>query len=214
MRACSDASKERFTGDLIREVTRKGKRDTIAVADRDRLDWILKEKKLQVTGLTEKTASSIGGLAGLDFIMLGSMQYNEPDSLVVTVIRVRDGAILGVAEERAIILLDETAPVDAHSSKSLSFMVTKGGVLKVQARVLTGNPLHISLLSSGEFEKYKKHKRHKYHIEFESDKTLQYSRSLYLPEGEYFLVLTDTAFGVASEKRSVVRVRALVDSRQ
>lgn len=214
LQACGEESKERFTSALIDEVARRGKRSTISIIDRDRMDWILKEKKLQVTGLTEKTASSIGGIAGLDAILLGRMRYGKPETLVLTAIRVSDAKILGVAEPRTsgTLVLDEMTSVNGHSARSIPLMLKQGGVVCVQIEVLSGNPVHIALFTSAEFEKYKDHKMRKHHAAFESDKTARYRQSLYLAEGEYVLVLKDKSLGGSSETVSSIRVKAAIES--
>lgn len=203
----------KFTQSLLQEIKKSGQRDAIALVERDRLDLILKEKQLQATGLTEQTASSIGGLAGLDLILLATARGNADAVTSVKVIRVKDGAILGLVDQSSgqMKLIDAVTDVRAHSWNAMPFMLRENGIVTIAVNVERGNSINISLMASSEFEKFKKEKTHREHPEFEARKTKNYNRSAYLVEGEYILVLSDKAHGVTSSKTSDIRINAYLE---
>jgi len=60
-----------FTSQLIDAAKHISKQSKISIIERRMLNEILAEKKLQAIGITEKTISEIGGIEGLDTLILG-----------------------------------------------------------------------------------------------------------------------------------------------
>ena len=204
----------RLTANLIREIERTGNRKRLAIMERERLDVILREKELQVTGLTEQYAASIGGLAGLDVILLGECRgYREPALISVKAIRVKDGEVLGVAGRTGAkkLLANVLTDVRVHSWNAVPVNMADGGTVTVEINVQRGNPVNVDLMSSAEFDKFKREKKHKHNSSFEAKKTMHYHRSAYLSGGEYMLVISDKALGVKSHHSSDVRVTAYLE---
>jgi len=214
LQSFEDGLAEQLNASLIREIDKSGKRGILSIIERDRLDVIFKEKMLQVTGLTEVTAPAIGGLAGLDVILLGTVRGNHDNSTTtIKVIRVKDGEILGMAEHSKSRkkLIDNVTDVHAHSTNGLPLHLAEGGTVTFIVTVEQGNPINISLMTSADYDKFNRDKKHKQLADFEAKKTKRYRRSAYLVEGEYVLVLGDKALGVASHQKSDVRVTAYVE---
>lgn len=205
----------RFTSNLLREIDRSGNPKKISIIERGKLEVILKEKELQVTGLTDETASSIGGLAGLDVILLGSCRGDQGPALTaVKAIRVKDGKILGVAMQKntQIPLVDILTDVRSHSWNTVPLNIEEGGMVTVTLTVERGNAVNVDLMTSAEFDKFKREKKYKDNSSFEAKKTKSYRRSAYLAPGEYLLVISDKALGVASHHTSDIRVTAYLET--
>lgn len=61
---------------------------------------VIEEKKLQASGLSEKQIASIGGLAGVDVIIVGTIRITEDTaSRSAKVLNSKDGEILGIARQ-------------------------------------------------------------------------------------------------------------------
>lgn len=94
------STNEELMADLIRIRNEKGLKDKISFYERNRLNEILQEKKLEASGLTIQQASTIGSLAGVDFIILGSVNISDKEDIYVArVIRVKDAESVGSAKE-------------------------------------------------------------------------------------------------------------------
>lgn len=91
---------EELTSEVLKIIKEKGLKGKVSLIERERLQGIIEEKKLQTTGLTEKQATSIGGIAGLDVIVIGSIRITEDTaSYTAKVMNVKDGEILGIAKQ-------------------------------------------------------------------------------------------------------------------
>jgi hypothetical protein len=96
-KAIEEDVSEMIVQDILEEIRRTGNRDKISIIERSRLDEILNEKKLQVTGLTDRNATEIGGIAGLDAILLVNIKVSDSHATAsIKILRVRDGEILGI----------------------------------------------------------------------------------------------------------------------
>ena len=90
---------EEAEADLMKEIKKRGLFNKVSLIERKRINELLKEKILQTTGLTDQTAVSIGGIAGLDYIILGSLRVSDTEIRAFEkLIRVKDAKILDIAE--------------------------------------------------------------------------------------------------------------------
>ena len=163
MKAISIQMSEDFMSELLKSIKESGNRDKIAIIERSRLDQILQEKKLQVTGITENTATEIGGIAGLDVIILGSVNINGDNSNMMAVarakvVRVKDGEVLGIAkEEKQIkstptpaVLIDEVVNLSANSAKKVPLHIAKESMITLTVNVVHGNPVDVYVIPTSE----------------------------------------------------------------
>ncbi len=89
-------------GKIVAEwlITDLGKRNVYRLQERALLKKVLKEQKLEVSGLIdEKTAAEIGKLYGVDAIITGSvMKWGDTVSVTARIIDTRTGSIMKTAE--------------------------------------------------------------------------------------------------------------------
>lgn len=198
---------EEYTASLLQKIKDAGKHDVISIIERSRLDEILKEKKLQVTGLTEQTASEIGGIAGLDVIIIGSYRVIG-DNWVATakLVRVKDGEILAVAEQKPNNIIASVENLKARSWKSLPLNLTNEGNISVTIKVVRGNPVDVFIILSKEIDRFKRGQKIVQFSNFAATKTKYYKRSAYLDKGNYYLILRDRTLGVLSSQSSDIKV--------
>jgi hypothetical protein len=91
---------ESFEAAIFKEVKKRGLREKIFLVERKGLLDILNEQKLSTTGLTEKTAASIGGIAGIDIIIFGSFRMtNTENNAIAKLVRVKDARVLDIATQ-------------------------------------------------------------------------------------------------------------------
>lgn len=209
---------EEFIANIINKIKDSGKRDNIAIIDRGRLDDILREKKLPVTDTMERSATDIGGIAGLDVIITGRVTVSR-DSLTATakVVRVKDGEILSIARQdrqgkpttvvhTPITIIDAVEKINIGDWKALPLNLAASGTLDVTISVVHGNPIDVYVMPGPELDNFKNHKEFKDVIDFMVTKTRNYKRSADLSNGDYYLVLRDSSLGIFSTRSSDVKI--------
>jgi hypothetical protein len=212
---------EEFIAGIIHTIKDLGKRDKISIIDRSRLDDILREKKLPVTGVTERTVTEIGRIAGLD-LMITVRIHLAVNSLTATakVVRVKDGEILAIARQdkqekqekqasiahTTVTLLDTIEKLKIGSYKALPLSLTSGGTLKVIVDVVHGNPMDINVIRGSELKNFKDQNESKDEAEFTATKMKKYKRSANLNNGDYYLVIRDSSLGIFSVQNSEVKI--------
>ncbi len=91
---------EAYEAELFKEAKKRGLREKISLVERKGLLDILNEQKLSATGLTEKTAASIGGIAGIDIIIFGSLHItNTETNATAKLVRVKDARVLDIVTQ-------------------------------------------------------------------------------------------------------------------
>jgi hypothetical protein len=212
---------EEFIAGIIHKIKDSGKRDKISIIDRSRLDDILREKKLPVTGVTERTVTEIGRIAGLD-LMITVRIHLAVNSLTATakVVRVKDGEILAIARQdkqekqekqasiahTTVTLLDTIEKLKIGFYKALPLSLTSGGTLKVIVDVVHGNPMDINVIRGSELKNFKDQNEFKDEAEFTATKMKKYKRSANLNNGDYYLVIRDSSLGIFSVQNSEVKI--------
>lgn len=91
---------ERLVADVFKGLKDKGLKGKISFIEGERLRGLIEEKKLQASGLSEKQIATIGGLAGVDVIIVGTIRITEDTaSHSAKVLNIKDGEILGIARQ-------------------------------------------------------------------------------------------------------------------
>ncbi len=209
---------EEFIAGIIHKIKESGKRDKISIIDRSRLDDILRAKKLPVTGVTERTVTEIGRIAGLD-LMITVRIHLAGNSLTATakVVRVKDGEILAIARQEKqekqaplahtmVTLLDTIEKLKIGSYKALPLSLTSGGTLKVTVDVVRGNPMDINVIPDSELKNFKDQKEFINVADFTATTMKRYKRSANLNNGDYYLVIRDSSLGIFSVQNSEVKI--------
>jgi len=208
---------EEFIANIISKIKDAGKRDKISIIDRSKLDEILREKKFPTTDITEHNATEIGGAAGLDVIVIGSLRVADKSFIATAkVVRVKDGEILSIAKENRqekpaapappVTILDTVEKIKLASYKALPLNLTSGGILNVTVNVVHGNPLDIYVLSSSELDNFKNGKTFKNIADFPAAEMKNYKRSAHLGPGDYYLVLRDKSVGIFSARSTEIQI--------
>lgn len=228
LRLIGSQAADDLAAQLLAAIKHFEKRDHISLIERSRLDEILREKKLQTTGLTDRTATEIGGIAGLDVIVVGSFRQfdNGVTVQMAKVVRVKNGEILGMAKEefsrapqlsKPVALIDEVVNLNAHSAKKMPFNLAKPSSLTFLIDVTRGNPVYIDVIPAEELENYKKSlsdiaapASFRHFPELQAMKVKHYKRTVSLPTGSFFLIVRDNTMGILSLPSSDVKVSAVV----
>jgi curli biogenesis system outer membrane secretion channel CsgG len=209
---------EEFIANLMNKIRDAGKRDKIAIIDRSRLDDILREKKLPITAIPERTASEIGRLAGVDVIIAGRMQMTGNSITVTTkVVRVKDGEILDIVKQdkqeksfpiahAPVTILEGIEELKIGSYKALPLNVPSGGTLSVTIDVIHGNPIDINVIPGSELDNFKGRKKFNSVADFTAAKMKSYKRSAHLDSGGYYLVLRDSSLGIFTAQSSKLKI--------
>lgn len=91
---------EKLVADVFKGLKDKGLKGKISFIGGERLRGLIEEKKLQASGLSEKQIANIGGLAGADIIIVGTIRISEDTaSHSAKVLNINDGEILGIARQ-------------------------------------------------------------------------------------------------------------------
>lgn len=101
--------------------------------------------------------------------------------------------------------------VPASSFKSFPLSLPYAGMLTIEAKVLKGNELDVYVVNESELEKIKAQKKFSHLQGFEASKTANYSRSVRVNAGTYYLVFIDTTLGLISKSSSDVKIHAKLD---
>lgn len=213
---------EEFIAGIIHKLKESGKRDNISIIDRSKLDDILREKKLPATGVTERSVTEIGRIAGLDVIISGRIIQVAGNSVTATakVVRIKDGEILAIARQdrqekqekqapithTTVTLLDATEKITIGSYKTLPLSLTSGGTLKVIVDVVRGNSMDVSVIPAAELNNFKDQKEFKDVADFTATKMKRYKRSANITNGDYYLVIRDSSLGIFSVQNSEVKI--------
>jgi TolB-like protein len=209
---------EDLTADLVIKIKDAGKRDRISVLDRGRLDEILREKNLPIMAISERTATEIGRIAGVDVIIAGRLMVSGNDvAATVKMIRVKDGEILDIVkqdkQEKAsqvvhapVTILEAVEKLKIGSSKVFSLNLPTGGTVNVTVDVLRGNPIDINMMPGSELENFKGDKKFSSVAGFTATKMKSYNYSAHLDSGNYYLVLRDSSLGFFSVQSSKIKI--------
>jgi curli biogenesis system outer membrane secretion channel CsgG len=209
---------EDLTVVLVNKINNAGKRDKISILDRGRLDEILREKNLPITAISERTATEIGRIAGVDVIIAGRLMVSGNDvAATVKMVRVQDGEILDIVKqdkrEKAsqvvhtpVTILETIEKLEIGSSKVFSLNLPAGGTATVTVDVPRGNRIDINIIPGSELENFKGHKNFNSVADFTATKTKSYKRSAYLDSGNYYLVLRDSSLGFFSVQSSEIKI--------
>ena len=214
---------EYLEGKILDEVSNKQLFNRIHVIERNSLNSIMEEKKFQVTGLTDKVATEIGGIAGLNVVLIGNAEFSEDSILVrVKMVNVNNGEILGIAKQqmnkKTATLMNDTINLKARYAQSLPLNISRTGELKITVDVLRGNPLDVYLIPANEWQACSNSlTRHQGSFKSYPDFTLygtkKYSRTATMGPGNYALVIFDKTMGIISQPSSDVKVYAVLTRR-
>jgi hypothetical protein len=217
---------EEFTANLINKLKDAGKRDKISIIDSSRLDDILREKNLPITGAPERSSTEIGRLAGLDVIISGRIKIaGNSVTAMAKVVRVKDGEILTIAKQdrqekqekqaaiahTTVTLLDTLEKLKIGSYKALPLSLTSDGTLKVAIDVVRGNSMDINVIPGSELKNFEDQKEFKDVADFAATKMKKYKRSANLNKGDYYIVIRDSSLGIFSVQNSEVKITVQVE---
>jgi hypothetical protein len=203
---------------ILNEISNKQLFSKLHVIERNSLNSIYEEKKFQLTGLTDKTATEIGGLAGLNVVLLGNAKFTADSiQLSVKIVNVNNGEILGIAKQqmkkKTTTLYNSTLNMKASSAYPVSLNISGNGELKIRVDVVRGNPIDVFLINSKDWDNVTnalfKHQGFRAYQDFTMHSTKQYSKSANMSYGNYTLVLYDKTKGILSQPSSDVRVTAM-----
>jgi hypothetical protein len=214
---------EEFTADIINKIKDAEKRDKISIIDRSRLDDILREKKLPVTDISERTALETAGIAGLDVIITGKVYVGGGLATAMTkVIRVKDSEILGIAKQegeekpsplahKRITLINDVEKIKIGTWKALPLNLASGGIITVSVNVLSGNPIDVRVIPGTDMENFKNQTEYNAVVSFMARKRKSYKQSVKLSKGDYYLILRDSSVGIFSKESSDIRITLEVE---
>jgi curli biogenesis system outer membrane secretion channel CsgG len=209
---------EDLTADLVNKIKDAGKRDTISIIDRGRLDEILREKNLPITAISERTATEIGRIAGVDVIIAGRLMVSGNDmTATVKMVRVKDGEILDIVKQdkqekelqvihTPVTILETVEKLKIGTSKVFPVNLPTAGTVNVTVDVLGGNKIDINMIPGSELENFNGHKKFDSVADFTATKTKNYKRSAQLDSGNYYLVLRDSSLGFFSVQSSEIKI--------
>jgi curli biogenesis system outer membrane secretion channel CsgG len=214
---------EDLTANLVNKIKEAGKRDTISVIDRGRLDDVMREKNLPITAISERPATEIGRLAGADVIITGRLKVDDRDAITtIKLVRVKDGEILDIVkpdkQEKArpvnytpVTILETVEKLKIGSSKVYPVNLPAAGTVSVTVDVLGGNKIDINMIPASELENFNSQKKYDSVAEFTATKTKSCKRSAHLDSGNYYLVLHDSSLGFFSVQTSEVKIRVQLE---
>lgn len=209
---------EEFILNVMNEIKNSGKRDSIAIIDRSRLDDILRENNASASGIAGRSVTEIGRMAGIDVIISGRVETSG-GSLTATakVVRVKDGEILNIVKQdrqeqpavslqTPVILVDAAEKLAIGAFKALPLNLTAGGTLTVSVNVIHGNPVDVQVVPGRELERLKDQKEVQQVSGFTAANMKSYKRSAYVGKGDYYLVLRDSSLGVFSARSDEIKI--------
>jgi hypothetical protein len=214
---------EDLTADLMSKINSAGKRDKISIIDRGRLDDVAREKNLPITAISERPASEIGRLAGVDVVIAGRLQVGAGDATAtIKLVRVKDGEILDIVkqdmQEKArpvdytpVTILETVEKLKIGSSKVFPVNLPAAGTVNVTVDVLGGNKIDINMIPGSELDNFNGHKKFDSVSDFTATKTKSYKRSAHLDGGNYYLVLHDSSLGFFSVQTSEIKIRVQLE---
>jgi len=209
---------EDLTADLVNKIKDAGKRDKISIIDRGRLDEMLREKNLPITAISERTATEIGRIAGVDVIITGRLQMAGNDAnATIKIVRVKDGEILDIVKQdkqekgspvdhTPVTILETVEKIEISSSKVFSLNLPNEGTVNVTVDVLRGNAIDINMIPGSELEKFKGHKKFNSVADCTATKRKSYNCSAHLDMGNYYLILRDSSLGIFSVQSSEIKI--------
>ncbi len=210
-------STEQFTEEMIDNIKAAGKADRITMMNNAQLRDTLREKKLRVTEIDELSVVDIGTLAGIDVVITGHVQvHGDSRTLTARMVRISDGTVLGTARKleqpkgpdlAVLTLVEGMESLKIGARKTVALSLPYSGTLDVSLEVMNGNAVDIYVVPASELQNINTGKEFQDLTAWRSLQAKKYTRSDYVRQGTYYLVLHDISLGLFSSGKSDIHIR-------